>query len=189
MILVIIGIAYSGLYIYSLSKVEIKDVKVNGLEDVSLSGFTLSGNIELYNGGIVPVSFDHIEYAINLESDNHLLGNGYIRGDTLIPGKTTAVPFSNKINWIPAAEVALNLITPGKTYANINGIVFFKFLGFIDFEKSFTHRVDLEIYIKQFIKQTINQTVDKVVNTVQHIGEGIKTLANKTVNAISHLLG
>ena len=61
--LVILGILlFSGLYVYSLSKVEIRAVGVNQLQDISLSGFTLGGDIDVYNGGLLTVSVDHVTY-------------------------------------------------------------------------------------------------------------------------------
>ncbi len=186
--LVILGILlFSGLYVYSLSKVEIRAVGVNQLQDISLSGFTLGGDIDVYNGGLLTVSVDHVTYKVVLESSGKQLASGFIEGKSVPPKETVSFPFSNKINWVPTPEVAWNLITPGKTYAKISGSVSVVDLGFVEFKLRFEERVDLEQYIGQFAKQKAEGAVDKVKDTVSKIGEGIKSITGRVIDELGKL--
>jgi LEA14-like dessication related protein len=176
----IILIIYAGLWIYSLSKIEVKNVNIDSLQDLSLTGFTLGGNLEIYNDGIVPVTIDHINYAVTLESSGKELTRGNIIGKKIPAKKTVEFPFSNQINWIPTAEVAIGLITPGQTYAKMEGTVYVADLQVVEFKIPFEKRLDLEPYIKQFVKnkveETINNVVNTVTNTVNKVVEGIKNI-------------
>jgi len=182
-IVLVLALILMVLYVYSLSQVDVERITINELQDISLTGFTLGGDIYLYNGGIIPVWIDHIDYKIILESSGNELTSGYIKGTMIPPRKTVNFPFSKKINWIPSAEVAWGLITPGKTYAKIFGTVYVADLKFIDFKIPFEKKVDLEVYIRQFAKTKFEETVDKVTDTitdvVDKIGEGINTIGGK----------
>ena len=65
---VVVTLILGASYVYTLSKIELRSVNVNNLQDISLSGFTLGGNIMLYNGGIIPVGINHISYEVALEN-------------------------------------------------------------------------------------------------------------------------
>jgi LEA14-like dessication related protein len=184
---------YGALYIYSLYQIKVVDVNVNSLQDISLKGFTLGGDIEVYNEGFVSVSIDHIVYDVILEGSGNKLTEGYVRGGVIPAKKATNFHFSNKINWVPSAELASNLIIPGKTYANIDGEIYVKDLFFTDVKVPFQKRVDLEYYIRQFVKKKAEQTVDNVteaiINTVDKVGEGIKTITGKVIDGLGVLFG
>ncbi len=191
--ILVILLVLGGLYVYSLSQVEVREVTINELQDISLSGFTLGGNIKLYNGGLLPVGVDHITYEIVLESSGNQLTGGYIQGKTISPKQIANFPFSKKINWIPTSQVAWGLITPGETYAKISGNVYVADLKFVDFKIPFETRVDLERYIRQFAKRKIEQAVDTITDTtkdiVDAVGEGIKSITGKVVDGLGKLFG
>lgn len=178
------ALLFAGLHVYSLSEIEIKAVGVNQLQDISLSGFSLGGDIDVHNGGLLTIGVNHITYEVILESSGKQLASGLIEGKPVPPKETVSFPFSNKINWVPTAEVAWNLLTPGKTYAKISGSVSVIDLGFVEFKLRFEERVDLEPYIKQFAKQP---EVDKVKDTVSKIGEGIKSITGKVIDKLGKL--
>lgn len=188
-ILIILG----GLYVYSLSQVKIQGVTINDLQDISVSGFTLGGDIVLYNGGILPVGVDHISYDVILEDSGNKLANGNIDGKLISPKQTTNFPFSNKINWVPTSEVAWGLITPGRTYAKVKGIIYVADLKVIDFKIPFEVRLDLEQYIRQFAQRKIEEAIDKVTNTITNVvnkvGEGIKGITGKVVDGLGKIFG
>ena len=76
---------YGGLYVYSLSQVRVVNVGIDQLQDIGLSGFTLGGGIEIYNGGIVPVGISHLDYFVTLESNGRELATGRINGGKIPP--------------------------------------------------------------------------------------------------------
>jgi hypothetical protein len=190
-IIIICFLIYSGLYVYSLSKVEVIDVRVNNLQDVGLSGFTLGGEVDVYNGGVLKVDISQITYSLVLDGTGNTLASGLISGDEIPVKETVSFPFSNKINWIPTAELAWNLITPGKTYATLRGTVYVADLGFIDFKIPFEKKIDLEAYIRQFVKNKVEEAVENVTeavtDTVEKIGEGIKTITGNIIKGIGKL--
>jgi hypothetical protein len=180
-------LVYGGLYVYSLSQVRVVNVNVNQLQNIGLSGFTLSGDIEIYNGGIVPVGINHLDYFVTLESNGRELANGRIGGGKIPPRRTISYPLSTRISWIPTSQVAWGLITPGATYAKVAGTVYVADLKVIDFKVPFSTRVNIEQYIRQFAKSKIQQVAQKVVDITKNIGESIVDTRSKIVEGIKNL--
>ena len=54
---------------------------------------------------------------------------------------------------------------------------------------TFSKRVDLEGYIRQFAKEKAMETVTKVVDGTKEVAEGIKNIGNKIVDGIGKILG
>lgn len=179
-LILIIGIVilFGGIYIYSLSKIEVRSINFNNLKDISLSGFTLSGYVEVYNGGLIPVGIDHIQYDVILEKTGNRLANGYIQGATISPGTTARFPATNRIDWTPTAEMAIDLLNPGDTYIKVSGNVYVANLQFIEFKIPFQQRINIEQYIRQFIVDTVRQTVDTGIKIVAGVGKAIVDIAN-----------
>jgi hypothetical protein len=165
-VVILLVLILVGLYVYSISKISVENVRVNSLKEVSTSGFTLSGDIDLYNGGVLPVGIDHIIYTVVLEQGNKTLASGTIDGRTIPAGKVASFPFTNKISWVPTLDVAIGLITPGKTYAKVSGTVYVADLKVAEFKVPFEARIDLEEYIKQFAKENVQGLIDKAIDAV-----------------------
>jgi LEA14-like dessication related protein len=182
-------IGYGGAYIYSLSEIEVRSVNINRLTGISLSGFSLNGDINLYNGGIVPVKVSHINYDITLEQNGRELTTGYIEGRKIKPKQTAKFPMSNTINWVPSASVALGLITPGQTFAKVDGVVHVADLKFIEFKVPFSKRVDLEPYIKQFVVTKVRNIVNTLSSTARSGFEAVSDSVNKITASVVDTVG
>lgn len=180
-LVLIIGIILilSGIYIYSLSKIEVRSISFNNIEDISLSGFTLNGYVDVYNGGLVPVEIDHVQYEIILEKTGNRLANGYVQGTTISPGKTVKFPIANRINWVPTAEMATDLLNPGDTYIKVSGNVYVANLQFVEFKIPFQQRVNIEQYIRQFVASTVQQVVDTGKKIINEVGKVISDVINQ----------
>lgn len=168
-----------GIYIYSLSKIEVRSINFNNLEDASLSGFTLNGYIEVYNGGLIPVGIDHVQYDVILEKTGNMLANGYVQGTTISPGTIVRFPTTNRIDWTPTAEMAVDLLNPGDTYILISGNVYVANLQFIEFKLPFQQRVNIEQYIRQFIANAVRQVVDTGKKIINKVGDVISDAVRK----------
>lgn len=163
-IIFILIIAYLGIYAYSLSKVEIKSVEFDEITKVNSSGFTLDGYAELYNGGIMPVKIDHIEYQIVLESTEEVLSKGVIEGQTVKPKESIKFDALADISWIPAKDAALELIRPGETNATVSGDAYVSVLGFIETRVPFEETVDLEPFLKEAIEKKMDEMIKDIFN-------------------------
>lgn len=139
----IIFLIIGGLYVYSLSKIEIRSVNFK-LQDINSSEFTLGGNIEVYNGGIIPIGIDRITNDVILEADGSQLARGDIQGTMISPGSTISYPIFAKITWVPSEELARSLIIRENIYARVSGKVD---------KVPFQTRVDIAQYLKQFIEE------------------------------------
>ncbi|MBD3313670.1 hypothetical protein GF345_04470 [Candidatus Woesearchaeota archaeon] len=148
---------YAGLYIYTLSEIQYHGMDVSRINDIDSSGFTVYGNMEIYNGGIVEVRMDNITYNVLLDSGREI-ARGNIQGKTLEPKTSREFHFSSRINWVPTTDVALRLLSPESTYATINGTVNVRDIKFIKFDIPFRKEVDIEPYVAQFISAKLNKT-------------------------------
>jgi hypothetical protein len=162
-------LSYGFIYIYSLSKIQISNFEINNIKNISLSGFTLEGNIEIQNKGIVPVEISYIEYSVILESNEKELTKGRIKGGKTNPRKKENYLLSTKINWIPTAQIAWETITSKTAKIKIAGNVHVADFKIFNFKIPFSETIDIEPYIKQFAKEKIHQAMQKIEDTTKNI--------------------
>jgi len=149
------------LYIISLSRVKLEGVGINKLDEISLEGFTLSGDVRLYNGGLLPVKVKSISYEVTLESTGEQIAKADIAGRWISPKNSAKYEFETKIYWKATKDMILNILKERKTKAQIKGTVY---VGWLDIE--FMKEIDLEEYLKQFAKEKLGETVKAAVGTI-----------------------
>jgi len=161
-ILAFVILAYTGAYMYSLSKVELRDIKIENLQNIDRRGFNLLGSIELYNGGITSIDIEKVEYEIILTSKNMLLGNGTIIGGKIKPKDIAKFGFNQQINWIPTAEIADELISNDKVEIKVRGNAYLNSFGLYQTKIPFEKDKDIKPYLKQFVGTEIDNAADKI---------------------------
>ncbi|HHQ45489.1 MAG TPA: hypothetical protein ENN13_05075 [Candidatus Altiarchaeales archaeon] len=161
-LLVFLAGLYGFLYLYSLSKIELRDVRLNSISDVSLDGFTISGALVLYNGGLITVEVENITYDVVLEASNQSLASGAIVGGKIPRSATTEFLFSNRVRWRPTAQLAFDIIESKNTYATIEGEVYVADLYLTELRIPFKERIDLGDYVKQFVQEIAGKIIDWV---------------------------
>jgi hypothetical protein len=185
--IIIVGIlGYSGLYAYSLSKVKVIDVSINSLENVNPNGFTLGGDISVYNGGTLKADVSKIIYSVVLDKTGDQIASGLIEGRKIASKETANFSFSNRINWTPAADLALDIITGGNSNATLKGSAYVADLGFVELKAPFEKKIDLEAYIRQFVNSKIAEQAGNAT-TIEKIGEEIKTITGNIIKGIGNL--
>lgn len=161
-ILIVAAIAiYAGLYYHTLSKISLRNVAVDGLKELSLTGFTLTGHIDLANAGVLTINLDHIEYNVSLETGK-ILTTGYIQGAPLIPKQIASFRFENRINWVPTAELAKSLLTKNHTYLVLSGTVYVTEKSKVPFERVVT----ADEYVEQFLPKERKEQIQKVIEEI-----------------------
>lgn len=166
--------SYIGAYAYSASKVEIRDVRVTEFTDITLEGAQLNGVVELYNGGIVSVSIERIDYRLVLEGKNLELVSGTIVGGDIPAGQSVNYGVSNRVSWAPTAELALQLLTSEKATAKLEGNVLLKKTWLVDIAVPFEREIPLDNYLNQFIKQQMGENTPQ--NLIQQAGQLLNQL-------------
>lgn len=168
-IIIILALIVLGLYSHSFYKIELQDMRINEIKDFSMQGFTLSGNVDVYNGGLMKVGIKKIDYTVLLEKNE--LATGTIEGKKILPKQTISLPIETRVNWIPSADLALKLLQPGNSQAKIVGTVHVTDSIQIFFEKD----IELEQYLKLFLEETITQEIANNLgvdrSTVQKIAD------------------
>lgn len=115
---------YAGVFFYSLHQVEIKNFSFGELKDVSLTGFTVQGNLELYNGGVIPIKISSVNYTVVLEASGAELARGHVEGAKIYPKQSVLFPISSKINWAPTAELLTLMMKGDEVYIIVKGDVY-----------------------------------------------------------------
>jgi len=164
-VLIALGL-YGYLYYDSLTKLELRDFYVNDLEDLSLDGFTLEGNINVYNGGVLTVGMDHIEYNVTMESTGALLAQGNIEGKKIQSKEITEFSFLATIEWVPTIDTAVELISAEQVNVIIKGDVYVADIYFTEIIVPFEHTVDIKPYVMQFAQQKIEEGISGLIDTI-----------------------
>lgn len=157
-------IGYAGYYFYSFTQLQVTDVSVTKLTDLSIKGFSFSGHIEVYNPNLISVSIKRIEYGVVFEPTSQLLSSGILEGRKLPSKQAVRVPFHENISWAPALSLILQLVT-SKEPVNIvfSGNVYVT-------EKikiPFIYKMDVREYLVQYVESQKQETVQKAVETVE----------------------
>ncbi len=181
-LLLVCAVVYVGLYAYSASKVEVRQVKVTDVRNISLEGAELVGIIELYNGGLISVSIDRIEYLLSMEDADAELVKGSIIGGEIPAGKAVNYSISTRIMWAPTAEAAYKFLTSEKTTAKLEGTVHVAKIWFIDVKVPFEQEIELKNYINEFLAEELRKNLPPEVagqipsNLVEEAGKLLKGL-------------
>ncbi len=167
MIITLSVIILASLYIYTLTKIKLESASVNSLTNVTTSGFTLKGAIELYNGGLLPAKIPRFKYKLILASSNEEIVNGYVNTEIIMPRQSKKFSFSTRVSWIPTAKTAWELISNDKTYAYVKGNIHLLSFCNKDLDIPFKIKVNLKKYVEQFVNDELDK-IGKAINNVIH---------------------
>lgn len=161
LVLILILFATIGTYFYSLKQIEIDDVKINQLEEITTEGFKLTGDIILKHNGFLPAEIDRVEYFVTLK--NKTLAKGNITEIKISPKETKNIPLDIQISWTPSIDTALELLKPGQTNATIHGEIYV-IENIVTVSIPFEETFNLEQYIEQFAKTKVESIVENIKN-------------------------
>ena len=159
-LLIFIILLVSGLYGYSLTKIEIlsPDIKSSIVgEDI-----VIYGEVTAENKGVMPVNLDRIDYTVQLQANGLELASGFIEGAVLQPNQKTTLSFTIRPQINATMDLMLSLITSGSTIAVLDGQARFKELGFLEFSVPFTTSFDLEEEMREIIAARSKSALDKI---------------------------
>ncbi|MFC1752583.1 hypothetical protein ACFL96_04220 [Thermoproteota archaeon] len=167
-VVVLIILAYLGLYMYSLSQVELRNLVLDEIE-MQETGFSLSGEIEMYNGGLVTIGINWLNYTVHLESTGDLLGKGHLTGTDIKPKQGKNYPFSTDIEWVPSADLAKQLIEPGQANIIVKGNVS---VSLLDKRIPFEKKVDIKPFLMKFAVEQAADLIGKAIGALSDILTG-----------------
>lgn len=122
-IIVAIVIIAAGVtaYFSSVQPPQIESVKISSIDAVSLSGFSLTFSIKIYNPNIIGMTIKNIKYNLTLTQTNQVLMNGTL-GEINIPAHgSTEVFMKSTIYFAPAISLAFMTIFTKSVMMEING--------------------------------------------------------------------
>jgi hypothetical protein len=177
--------AYLGLYAYSASKVEVRQVRLTGLYNVSLEGAVFKGVVEVYNGGLIPVSVESIDYRLSVGEGGLELVEGRIMGGIIPVGESADYEITAGFSWAPTAEAAFAFLTGDDSALLLDGTVHVGRIGFSDLRIPFTRRIEVKEHLNEFIRGQLEKSLPEDLaqklpdNLVEKAGELLKRLAGR----------
>ncbi len=169
-IAVVIVAAISAMFAYSIRDVKVVDASFNEVKDLSFSGFSLGGNVSVYNGGFLPVRVDRITYNVTLGEVKGVIGEGELIGGTVMAKETKQFHFTADIKWVLSIDTALELLLANKTYADVQGIVHvIEYKGLVKLKIPFSARVNLEGYIEQLVMESPSVEIEGIAGDIAGI--------------------
>lgn len=149
--LIILIVLASVVVFLSAKDVSIVSAGVDSVSEVGITGMTLDGYVEVYNGGFLPAGVENITYTIVIEGIDNLVGEGVLEGGMIKSKATGRFPYSIRIEWVPSIDTALQLIFSNLTYAKIEGVVNIASIKVVRVALPFSAKVNIEGYIEQFV--------------------------------------
>jgi len=190
-ILIVIG---AGVFLYSARDVEIVSAEIDGISGISLSGLTMEGGLEVYNGGFLPVRLDRVDYNITIEGIDGVIGDGELIGGVIAADETKEFPFEIRLSWVPSVETALQMLEADYTYANVEGVAhIIEMKGLMKIDLPFSAKVNLEGYIEQFIPSIPEVVpegiVEDVVDVIGDVYDYVADNAGDLIDVVQNMTG
>ncbi len=93
---------------------------------------------------ILSVTVSSITYDLVLNHTQNILGQGSFDSFALPAGDITEVEFTQSVNWVPSASLALELLSEDKIYMVIEGTATIDILGIYTHEAPIVVAVDIK---------------------------------------------
>ena len=149
-LIVVLAVIAAGFLFYSSKDVSVVSANVTSAEELSITGITLRGYVDVYNGGFLPAGVENITYNVTLENVDGIIGKGFLDGGIIKPKETKRFPVSIRIAWVPSIETALDLLFSDSTFARVEGVVNIASIKVVRVRLPFSARANIKGYIEQF---------------------------------------
>ena len=160
-ILLLAILTYVGLYAYSISTVTIDNFEFIGVDTVSLSSISISGNFYISQKGIIPITLDYVTYQITLGNSSQIIATGKLSGGTITPRNVTTLPLSTTASWTPSFGLILEILQPGETTAIIQGEAQLHVFGSKSVTIPYSKEIPVENYLTDYAEQQFSAFTKK----------------------------
>ncbi|MBI4144598.1 LEA type 2 family protein [Candidatus Woesearchaeota archaeon] len=163
----VIVLGAAGYYfIKDLDRASLERFELDGISGVTTNSFTFSGNLVVKNPSKAPIPIQTITYDVILQETGETISSGTLPSFLLSPGSNT-IPFEQRVNWVPTATLAAQLVTEDHVYAVVQGRIRIDLPQIDQYEIPFKKTVDIKQYILPFAKaplplETLSDEVDTV---------------------------
>ncbi|MEK6916357.1 MAG: hypothetical protein AABW92_01310 [Nanoarchaeota archaeon] len=138
----------------NLNQASLKNFNLDNIQDITTDSFTITGNLLVNNPSKLSIPVKSVDFDIILKESKELLTSGHISSFNLEIGESN-IPIEQEVNWVPTAQLALELITKEHVYALVVGKIKINLPGLEKYEIPFNKEVDIKDYVKQFASEQI----------------------------------
>ncbi len=147
--------AGAGVYYISMQQVELHDVRITDVKMKGITALTLTGDVDVHNGGFLKFNVKNITYSIIVEESGNTFTSGIVEGGLLKAGETKTFPFENEINIMTSSETILIFLNSNNTYVMVKGTITLA----NDLKVPFEKRIDLSPYMEDFAESNLNPLI------------------------------
>ena len=161
----VIVLALAGLYGYSLTRIEVVDVRITGVSEISLEGFTISWQATACNPNPTPIYLKKIEFDVIFNNKSWYHGK---IADFKVDAKSERVyVFEEPIEWNISIMMMRNIIESGNANVRVEGVVTVAEFGFVNIQIPFSDDMD----IKKELTEFVTQKTEEIIGTGIDVGK------------------
>ncbi len=123
-ILVVVLLVIAGAaFVLTLQAPQLEGVSIKSIDDISLSSFTITFSIKIFNPNIIGLTVKDISYNLELSGRGKLVSNGTSAGAYIQPRGTTELFITSTIYYGSAARTATQALLSKNVPMDVNGAV------------------------------------------------------------------
>ncbi len=154
--------------VQDLQSIKVTDFRVTGVHNVSLDGFTLTGELTIVNPSYFSVTLRNISHEVLLE--NATLTSGYLPAFTLHSG-VNVIPFYQDVPWTPTFQFLQHMINKEEVLVSVNGAAVVDIFGFTSFTLPYHSSIDIKSYLGDLVRTSALAQAEKFGITEEDITE------------------
>lgn len=133
----------------------LQDFELNSLNSINSNSFTITGSFSIDNPSKLSIPIESIHYDVVLEETEETISTGEIPSFVLEKQSITRIPFEQEVNWVPTANLAVELLTKDKVYATVEGKIKIDLPKIEQYEIPFSRKIDIKEYTDQFVTENL----------------------------------
>ncbi len=118
-ILIIAGAAF----VLTLQAPQFEGVSIKSIDDISLTSFTITFSVKIFNPNIIGFTVTDISYNLELPGKGKLVSNGTSAGAYIQPRGTTELIITSTIYYGSSARTAIQALLSNPIPMNVSGVV------------------------------------------------------------------
>ncbi len=116
-IIIIAGAAF----VLTLQAPQVEGVNIRSIDDISISGFTFTFSVKIYNPNIIGITVKDITYNLLLADSGRVVSNGTSGGAYIQPRGTTELFITSTVYYGSAARTAIQALLSNSIPMDVNG--------------------------------------------------------------------
>lgn len=172
--------------VQDLQSITVTNFRVTGVHNVSLEGFTLTGELTVENPSYLSVTLRNISHEVLLE--NRVLTSGYLPAFTLHSG-TNTIPFYQDVPFAPSAIFLQQMINQDEVIVSVEGAAVVDVFGITSFTLPYNSSIDIKKYLLDLVRESALTQAEKFGFTEEDIEQAKEEITEAKEQATDFVKG